>query len=104
MKEPIGMMVNGAWLGTEMASVGDVDDFRMMKTPVISSITDKLTTVSGDSVLRKLVSAIDAVTDGTAKESTYQSGDGYAVGGKTVSKADWDYVRTARNTIFSDVG
>ena len=102
LKERIGMMVNGAWLGTEMASVGDVDDFRMMKTPVISSITDKLTTVSGDSALRKLVSAIDAVTDGEKTEADYQSGEGYEIDGQQVSKEDWDYVRAARNTIYTD--
>jgi len=102
MKERIGMMVNGAWLGTEMASVGDVDDFRMMKTPVISSITDKLTTVKDDNVLRDLVSAIDAVTDGEATEDTYLADGGYLVNGTQISKEDWSYVRKARNTIYTD--
>jgi ABC-type glycerol-3-phosphate transport system substrate-binding protein len=104
LNDKIGMMVNGAWLGKEMSSIGSIDGYKMMKTPVISSITDKLTTVKSDSDLRKLVSAIDAVTDGKEQESAYKSGDGYTVDGKTVSKADWDYVRTARNTIFSDAG
>ena len=102
LNDRVGMMVNGAWLGKEMASVGSVENYEMMKTPVISSITDKLTTVKSDADLRKLVSAIDAVTDGSAEESSYQSGDGYVIDGKQVSKADWDYVRAARNTIYTE--
>lgn len=102
MKDRIGMMVNGAWLGTEMASVGDVDDFRMMRTPVISSITDKLTTVKDETLLRELVSAIDAVTNGEVVEATYLSEGGYKVNNTQISKEDWDYVKKARNTIYTD--
>ena len=102
MKDRIGMMVNGAWLGTEMASVGDVDDFRMMKTPVLSDITDKLTTVKDEQLLRELISAIDAVTDGEAVEATYLSDGGYKVSNTQISKEDWDYVKKARNTIYTD--
>ena len=102
MKDRIGMMVNGAWLGTEMASVGDVDDFRMMKTPVISNITDKLTTVKDESLLRELVSAIDEVTDGKTVEATYLADGGYRVNDTIISKEDWDYVKKARNTIYTD--
>ena len=102
LNDKIGMMVNGAWLGKEMESVGSVENYEMMKTPVISAITDKLTTVKSDADLRKLVSAIDAVTDGKEDIATYQSGDGYLIDGKTVSKADWDYVRAARNTIYTE--
>lgn len=102
LNDKIGMMVNGAWLGQEMASVGSVDNYEMMKTPVISTITDKLTSVKSDADLRKLVSAIDAVTDGKEEETKYQSGDAYVVDGKQISKADWDYVRAARNTIYTE--
>lgn len=102
MKDRIGMMVNGAWLGTEMASVGDVDDFRMMKTPVLSSITDKLTTVKDEALLRELVSAIDAVSDGDVVEATYLSDGGYKVNNTQISREDWDYVKKARNTIYTD--
>lgn len=97
----IGMMVNGIWLANEMADVGSTDGFEMMKMPVISSITDKLETVKSDQVLRQLVSAIDEVTEGTAEESKYKSGDGYVVDGKQISAADWDYVKKARNTIYT---
>lgn len=102
MKDRIGMMVNGAWLGQEMESVGEVDDFRMMKTPVLSSITDKLTTVKDEQLLRELISAIDAVTDGEAVEATYLSDGGYKVNNTQISKEDWDYVKKARNTIYTD--
>ncbi len=93
------MMVNGAWLSNEMGGGDKVEKFSMMKTPVISSITDKLTTVKSESQLRKLITAIDNVTDGTESIDTYKSGDGYLVQDMNVSAADWDYVRKARNTV-----
>lgn len=93
------MMVNGTWITSEMANVSGMDDFAMMKTPVISSITSKLTTVKKDSELRKVVSAIDKVTAGEAELSQYQQGDSYVVDGITVSSADWDFIKAARNTV-----
>ena len=99
LNKDIGMMVNGSWLSNEMEGTGSVENYGVMKTPVISSITDKLTTVKSDTLLRKLISAIDAVTDGTEDISTYQSGDGYVVDGKEVSAADWEYVKAARNMV-----
>lgn len=101
LNDRIGMMVNGAWLGNEMAGQGSLEGFAMMKTPVISSIVDKLTTVKSDTLLRELVSAIDAVTDGKEDISKYQSGSDYIIDGTNVSAADWDYVRAARNTIYT---
>lgn len=102
LNQDIGMMVNGAWLSTEMASTGSVENFKMMKTPVISSITDKLDSVENDMVLRELISAIDLVTDGKAEINDYQSGDGYVVDGKQISAHDWEYVKAARNTVYSE--
>ena len=99
LNEEIGMMVNGSWLSNEMESTGSVDNFGVMKTPVISSITDKLTTVKSDTLLRKLISAIDAVADGKEDISKYQSGDGYVVDGKQISAADWDTVKAARGMV-----
>ncbi len=93
------MMVNGSWMENEMSSVDIKDTFLTMKTPVLSSITDKLTTVKKDSELCALIDAIDAVTDGKASIDDYRQGEDYVVGGKTVSAADWDYVDIARNTI-----
>lgn len=99
VNEDIAMMVNGTWFSSEMEGKGVIDKFSVMRTPVISSITDKLTTVKGDIVLRDLISAIDAVTDGEAQLSDYASGDGYNVNGTQISKADWEYVQAARNSI-----
>lgn len=99
LNDDIGMMVNGSWVANEMAGTGSMDDYGVMKTPVISSITDKLTTVKSDALLRKLISAIDDVADGKADISEYQSGDGYVVDGKEISAADWDRVAEARGMV-----
>ena len=93
------MMVNGSWLSNEMESLGNVDNFEMMKTPVLSSITDKLTTVKKESNLRKVIDAVDSVTDGEKEVSAYQDGENYLVDGTPVSAADWDYISKARNTM-----
>lgn len=99
INESCAMMVNGSWMANEMKSVAASDSFLTMKTPVISSITDKLTTVKKDSELCKLIDAIDAVTDGTAALEDYKNGDSYDIDGMSVSAADWDYVYAARNTV-----
>lgn len=93
------MMLTGSWLSSEMENSDKLQDFEMMKTPVISSIIDKLTTVNSEAELRKLISAIDNVTDGVEKEEVYKKGDAYLVDGKTISAEDWSYVRAARNTM-----
>ena len=98
LNQDIGMMANGSWLSNEMKGTGSVEDYGVMKTPVISSITDKLTTVKGDTALRKLISAIDDVTDGKADIHNYQSEDGYLIDGNKVSAKDWEYVAAARNS------
>ena len=96
------MMVNGSWMAYEMSSVDSVDNFKTMRTPVISSITDKLTTVKKESELRKVISAIDSILDGEKDIEEYKSGEGYHVDGLDVSAADWDYVYAARTTIASN--
>ncbi len=96
------MMVNGSWMSNEMATVGSSDNFGIMKSPVISSIVKKLTTVKKDSQLRAVVDAIDAVTDGKKSIDDYRKGDVYMVGDLQVSAADWDYIKAARNTASSN--
>ena len=97
------MMVNGSWIANEMASVeGSMENFAMMRTPVLSAITDKLTTVKSDAQLRKVITAIDEVHDGVKQLSDYQSNEGYSVDGVEVSKEDWDYIYTARFTVASN--
>lgn len=93
------MMASGSWMANEMKASGDVDNFVTMKLPVLSAITNKLTTVKKESELRKVIDAIDAVTDGKAEITTYQQGADYLVDGITVSAADWDYLYKARNTV-----
>lgn len=96
------MMVTGGWIANEMKSVGGLEDFEIMKTPVISSIIDRLDTITSDVELRKVISAIDAVTDGDKDISEYQTGDAYQVDDLVISASDWECVRKARNTISSN--
>ncbi len=92
-------MISGSWLSSEMDNTEKINDFAMMKTPVISSITNKLTTIKEEAQLRKLITAIDQVADGTQSEDAYKDGESYVVDGITVSAADWDYVKNARNMV-----
>lgn len=103
LNESAAMMVNGSWIANEMASVeGSMENFAMMRTPVLSAITDKLTTVKSDAQLRKVITAIDNVHDGVKQISDYQSGEGYNVDGIEVSKEDWDFIESARFTVASN--
>ena len=99
LNQEIGMMVNGSWVANEMAGTGNMDHFGVMRTPVISSITEKLDTIKSDTVLRLVVSAIDSVTDGEKQLSDYQSGDGYEVDGNKISAKDWETVSAARKMV-----
>lgn len=98
----VAMMASGSWMANEMKTVGKTDNYGVMKTPVISSITDKLTTVKSDTELRNLISAIDEVVDGTADISAYKKGEAYEVKGKSVSEEDWEYVRAARTSVATN--
>lgn len=102
LQEKCAIMLNGSWLSNEMSNSGKMNDFEMMKTPVISAITDNLTTVKSEPELRKLITAIDNVTDGVETVETYKDGDNYKVDGKSVSSADWDYVKSARNSVSTN--
>lgn len=99
LNDSAAMMVSGSWMQNEMASVGSMDNFEMMKTPVISSITDRLTTVKSESELRKLIDAVDQVADGEKTLEDFAAEGGYSVGGKVVSQEDWDVVYEARYSI-----
>ena len=99
LNSDIGMMVTGSWITKEMEGKGSLENYEMMKNPVVSAIVDKLTSVNNDMQLRDLVDAIDAVTDGKASIDEYRSGNDYKVGGVTVSAADWERVTEARNMV-----
>lgn len=96
------MMVNGSWFETEMQSQGSADGFKMMRTPVLSAIVDKLDTVNKESELVQLITAIDSVTDGEKTKDDYKKGENYEIGGLAVSASDWDYVENARNSMASN--
>lgn len=96
------MMINGSWLSSEMLHTDKINDFVMMKTPVISSIVNKLTTVKNDQQLRKLIDAIDTVIDGVKTEDEYKDGENYLVDGITVSAADWARVKEARGIMAAN--
>lgn len=103
LNDSAAMMVNGSWVSNEMASIGaTMDKFAMMRTPVLSSLVNQLSTVKSDGQLRKVISAIDSVADGDKQLSDYQSGSDYSVDGLTVSAADWDRIYTARFTVATN--
>lgn len=96
------MMVTGGWIANEMNATSEMGDFTVMKTPIISSITDKLTTVKEEAELRAVISAVDKVVDGTEDIATYKDGKAYKVDDMSVSAADWDAIYKARNTVATN--
>ena len=86
-------MACGDWFDMEMKSIRDdlvknnktVYNIQMMKTPVISAIIDKLSTVKDDATLAKVVRAID----------------GGATSYDGVSEADFKAIKEAREILYS---
>ena len=99
MYKEAAMMVTGTWITNEMKSVGNMDDYGMMRTPVVSSIINKLTSVKKDSELSNVVKAIDMVVDGKKQIEDYKQGNEYVIGNLKVTSEDWDYIYNARNTV-----
>lgn len=102
LQEECTMMICGSWIASEMASVEGGENITLMKTPVLSSLVSKLTTVKTEKQLRTVVTAIDNVTDGKEEESVYKQGDAYVVDGINVSTDDWNRIRLARNTMATN--
>lgn len=102
------MMVNGSWLMNEMKALNDTSkNFKMMKTPIISSITDRLETIDGridgtlamekDVELSAVVAAIDNADDeGKALSEIALKTENY-----DVSADDLAAVYEARHIAFS---
>lgn len=88
------MMVNGNWVFGEVDALKE-KNIKMMRTPVISALAQKLETVADDEELAALVSAIDNVLDNGATVSL--TGSGY-----DVSQADWDTVYAARTMVYNN--
>ncbi|MBQ6922240.1 MAG: extracellular solute-binding protein [Clostridia bacterium] len=79
------MMVNGAWFVNETKGLNSpYTDFRLMKTPVISSIIEKCDTIEDDETLSAVISAVD------------EGENGYP----SVSEEDFLRVKNARNLIW----
>lgn len=102
LNDKAAMMYNGAWMVNEMKSIGSGDKIGVMRTPVLSAIVDKLTTVKTESQLRKVITAIDEVTSGEKQLSDFASGDGYMVGDTVVSSEDWKTVSAARHAVANN--
>lgn len=88
------MMANGNWVFGEVAALKE-KNIKMMRTPVISALAQKLETVADDKELAALVSAVDNVLDNGATVSL--TGSGY-----DVSQADWDKVYAARTMVYNN--
>ena len=88
------MMVNGNWVFGEVDALKE-KNIKMMRTPVISALAQKLDTVADDAELSAVVAAIDNVLDNGAAVSL--TGSGY-----DVSQADWDKVYSARTMIYNN--
>ncbi len=93
------MMANGSWLTNEMSMNENMDSFAWMRTPILSSVKEKLQSVTSERALRELVSAIDSVTDGEKQASDFEKDGGYDIAGNVISKEDWDYIADARNAL-----
>lgn len=102
LQKSAAMMLNGSWVANEMNIPEDDTTVKCAKLPVLSAIINKLTTVKSDKELRKVITAIDQITDGEKQLSDFASGDGYAVDGIAVSAADWDVIYEARNTVVGN--
>lgn len=94
------MMYNGGWLENEAKSAGTMENFGVFRLPLLSSITNKLSTVKTEADLRSLIDAVDSVIDGKKSEDEYKSGADYVVEGKTVAAADWNHIMSARTTTY----
>ena len=85
-------MFSGDWFSNEMKdlaegykSEGYTDTMSMMKTPIVSSLIDKLNTINDDLTLRQVIDEIDS-----GKTSSSING---------VSQADFDRVKEARGVM-----
>lgn len=86
--------VNGTWLENEMRNLGTTSTIDYIRTPVISSIIDKLDTVNTDAQLAEVIKYIDAVDAGNTS----------AVKPDYVSDADLKAVTEARHYSFTSGG
>lgn len=98
------MMCNGAWMNNEMKAATAVSkNFSIMKTPVISSIVDKLTDVKNDAALSAVIDVVDQVADGALAIADIKQADGtYKIGDKFICESDWNKIYEARTMIWEN--
>lgn len=90
LKDEALFCVNGTWLESEMSSLGVDTVVDYIKTPVISSIINKLDTINSDAQLAEIIKYVDAV----------DAGDSGAVRPEYVSDDDLKAVTEARHYAF----
>ena len=94
------IMQNGDWFENEMRETAAENPnnyvLRFMRTPVISSITEKCKTVKTDADLAKVVDCVDAGMDYEATKAAYTSGE--------LSQADYNKIKEARTLMYRVVG
>lgn len=85
---------NGDWIVNEMDGVPGMQVMNLLKTPVVSAITDKLASVKTDAQLSLVVGFVD-------EEKTYDAAaEGYSAAGYgTLAESDYNRVFDARNMI-----
>ena len=87
----------GDWLITEAYGMNITAEIRMMKTPVISSIVEKLSSIKTDEQLAYVVQCVDEQKDYETAKAGYKFG-------VELKKADYDYVKSARNMMYRMTG
>lgn len=85
------IMANGDWLANEMEGE-DSSAIRMMKTPVISHVIERCTSVKTDAALSFVVDCVDAGDDFETAATKYAQA---SLG--ELKKADYNVIKEARN-------
>lgn len=88
------MIVNGDWLETEMSGISR-NEITVMKNPVISSITEKTSSVKSDTELAFVVQCVDDGKDFAATSTEFNTM--YA---KELAEADYTHIYEARKMIM----
>ena len=90
------MMPNGDWFQNEMGEAASKNRYEItfMKTPVLSSIVEKCTSVKDDATLATVITAID-------EGKTYEEAAAIVTG---LEKADYNKISEARKVIYKIKG
>ncbi len=100
------IMPNGDWFDMEMSEMGDVNpnnyEVTFMKTPVISTIVNKLDGVKDDNALAFVVSQVDEGKDYQATKTAYDSAKAQFTTASQVelSESDFNKIKEARGVMY----